>query len=349
VEWLNRIICGDALEMLEQMPSDYVDCILTSPPYWGLRDFQLGKEQLGLEPTLELYLDHLFAVTQELRRVLKPTGVLWWNHGDCYGDKCLVLQNYRLILRMVDEGGWILRNAVVWHKPNAMPSSVKDRFSNAYEPVFMLTKSKKYWFDLDAVREQGKEWGARKPRKSRDKTDMDLGQKWNEQREYSGTNPAGKNPGDVWRISTCPFSDTHFATFPPALAEWCIKAACPLQICPQCGEARRRIVEPTSTYAKELGESWHNHKADMEVGQRKGTTIGKRFTAQYVTTGWTSCSCNVGWEAGIVLDPFMGSGTVGMVAKQLGRNYIGIELNPSYVEMAEQRIAKVHRQEELGV
>ncbi len=239
-EFLDKIICGDTLEVLKQMPSDSVDCIITSPPYWGLRDYgeatckvwggdpdcehefelehiqrepsktgeisekaKIGQGyrnyksgfckkcgawygQLGLEPTLDMYIEHLLEITAELKRVLKPSGVLWWNHGDCYGGsgcgkgdyrnnnkrslsnpnlycekpnpqlkltpKCMALQNYRLILRMVDEQGWILRNIIIWYKPNHMPESVKDRFTNAYEPVFMLTKSKKYWFDLDAVR-----------------------------------------------------------------------------------------------------------------------------------------------------------------------------------------------------
>ena len=249
----NTVICGDTLTTLRDMPDECVDTIITSPPYWGLRDYgdetktiwggnpkcehKFGKDihitrhkagetnpgkegytknagawsesggsfcslcgawygQLGLEPTLDLFLEHLLEITLELKRVLKKTGVMFWNHGDCYnssppgnksgqmdkqlksgdglygrlierygGDnskfkkelhnyptKCLCLQNYRLILKMIDNQQWILRNSIIWHKPNAMPSSVKDRFSNSYEPVFMLVKNKKYWFDLDAVR-----------------------------------------------------------------------------------------------------------------------------------------------------------------------------------------------------
>ena len=185
----NTIICGDALEELKKFPDNSIDTIITSPPYWGLRDYGI-EGQLGLEPTLDLYLEHLLETTAELKRVLKPTGVMFWNHGDCYGGsfqnygnrtggqrrkntrsfnregnpkerisptayytaKCLALQNYRLILKMIDNQGWILRNTIIWHKPNHMPSSVKDRFANSYEPIFMLVKNKKYWFDLDAVR-----------------------------------------------------------------------------------------------------------------------------------------------------------------------------------------------------
>ena len=148
--------------------------ILTSPPYWGLRNYGID-EQLGLEPTLAEYYAKLLKITAELKRVLKPTGVMFWNHGDSYGGnqgrgigkgnehtqmvpqkstspKCLTMQNERLIIKMVDEQGWILRNRIIWHKQNGMPSSVQDRFTNKYEPVYMLTRNKKYWFDLDAVR-----------------------------------------------------------------------------------------------------------------------------------------------------------------------------------------------------
>jgi len=157
--------------------------------------------QLGLEPSLDMYIEHLLEIMRELKRVLKKTGVIFWNHGDCYGshsigkgnvggiegkrrqedskyastingqslnklnsvkDKCMALQNFRFIIRCVDELGLILRNVIIWHKPNHMPESVKDRFTSAYEPVFMLTKSKKYWFDLDAVRvPHSRNWGGR--------------------------------------------------------------------------------------------------------------------------------------------------------------------------------------------
>ncbi len=240
----HKIICGHVLDVLKTIPDESIDAIVTSPPYWGLRDYgeetntiwggdsnckhewdneivikqrgdfskanvgnnrkgvnpqylrqgQFCKEcgtwygQLGLEPTLNLYIEHLMDVMRELKRVLKKTGTIWWNHGDNYGTsgsystrasmgapttdeglfgggrrvrnrdivpvdkaippKCMALQNYRFILRCVDELGLILRNVIIWHKPNHMPSSVKDRLTNSYEPVFMLTKSKDYYFDL---------------------------------------------------------------------------------------------------------------------------------------------------------------------------------------------------------
>jgi len=171
----NKIICGDVLEELRKFPDNCIDTIITSPPYWRLRDYGV-KGQIGLETTLDEYIDKLLKITSELKRVLKSTGVMFWNHGDSYAthstsrgegetrpdssmlkgtglgssqrrciakefkEKCLCLQNYRLIIEMISQG-WILRNTIVWHKPNHMPSSVKDRFANSYEPVFMLVKN----------------------------------------------------------------------------------------------------------------------------------------------------------------------------------------------------------------
>jgi len=266
-KWVNKIHCGDVLGILRQMPDEFVDCIITSPPYWGLRDYGV-EEQIGLEPTLEEYLKKLLAVTAELKRVLKPTGVCFWNHASNYKNKCDMLQNYRLILRMIDEQGWILRNIIIWHKPNHMPSSAKDRFTNAYEPVFMLVKSQKYWFDLDAVRIPHRTNVSGLPGHLDRKEEID-----NWRSCPSGPrnlHPAGRNPGDVWTVPTQPFPEAHFATFPERLVEPMIKAGCP--------------------------------------------------------------------PNGVVLDPFMGSGTVAKVATRLRRQWIGIELNPEYVEIAYRRL-----------
>lgn len=383
-EYISKIIQGDTLEVLKQMPDEFVDCIITSPPYWGLRDYGI-EGQLGLEPTLEKYIERLLAITAELKRVLKPTGVMFWNHGDSYGgavsqgyggitnnefygklhahgrkrpariDKCLNLQNYRLIFRMIDEQGWILRNIIIWHKPNHMPSSVKDRFANAYEPVFMLVKSKKYWFDLDAVRVPHKE-PERSGKKEKigvviggDSLRSGFAQKeggwsayWRGIREY---NPLGKNPGDVWTIPTQPFPEAHFATFPEKLIEPMIKAGCPQWICKKCGEARKRISE-VRIDEERVPPRWQK----VYVGKNKfPESPYKRSVSEFyketlakerVTIGWTDCGCNAGWRPGIVLDPFMGSGTTAVVARKLGRYYIGIELNPNYITIANKRLAQ---------
>jgi len=447
-EFLDKIICGDALEVLKQMPSDSVDCIITSPPYWGLRDYgeatckvwggdpdckheweyHDGKKlrgvddgkwkesissahlsggafckkcgawygQLGLEPTLDMYIEHLLEITAELKRVLKPTGTLWWNHGDSYfgghpggsihgeicgnryGDKsmipqqkegrpqgspiyrkmekCLVMQNYRLILHMIDEQGWILRNIIIWYKPNHMPSSVKDRFTNAYEPVFMLTKSKKYWFDLDAVRVPHSEatikrqkygWDLENAKWAKTKDGSPVSQEHN---PYGMPHPLGKNPGDLWEIPTEAFPDAHFATFPKRLVEPMVKASCPQWICKKCGFIRERITK--TEYIKHRPSGGEYLRKD--VGEKRAKTgnwgtMANNLIAERYTIGWTDCGCGAGWDSGIVLDPFAGSGTTCLVAKKLGRHYIGIELNPEYVKMAKKRINFGERLEKFGV
>ncbi|KKN49561.1 hypothetical protein LCGC14_0641260 [marine sediment metagenome] len=448
-----------------------------------MRDYGV-KGQIGLEPTLEEFISKLLKITAELKRVLKPTGVMYWNHGDCYGGsqgrgegkgneygqmksqkksmaKCLMLQNYRLIIEMINQG-WILRNTIIWHKPNHMPSSVKDRFSNSYEPVFMLVKNNnpqyyyntktglmmdrkpkelkkgidwgfeeigiidkntfnvrvkdakkkrflqgatkeeienykkgkikkvnywqsiKYWFDLDAVRvpsqepnqerprmgqgnqtiykqkrtkipkENAESFGsprARRYRKTQDKEYLEHFRKKGSggHYDYGGINDPkarkeiikrmiqrGKNPGDVWKIATQPFPEAHFATFPVKLITPMILSSCPKEICKKCGKARVRIVKgiqdkKPSNYRRD-GGGIMGRKED----QRGGLSGYKKTDFQ--TLGWTDCKCKAGFEAGITLDPFIGSGTVGVVARRYGRNWLGIELNPKYIKMAKQRI-----------
>jgi len=402
---LNQIIQGDALAVLKTFPSDFVDTIITSPPYFGLRDYQVAG-QYGLEKTLDEYIEKHLKVTQELKRVLKPTGVMFWNHGDCYGGspagnkqlteaqtkwnpawagggfsasqvkqgfaKCLMLQNYRLILKMIDEQGWILRNIVVWHKPNAMPSSVKDRFSNSYEPVFMLVKSQKYWFDLDAVRkphQTSKELLDKRiarDKKESKKFERDrkygISSRWGPTNRDRKTPVGGKNPGDVWEISTYPFpfdwcpvcncevkADQrgegfihkkcgnevvgHFATFPEKLIEPIILSSTPQWICKKCGKARERILK--IEWGKGKGRPYKPNRPDGMIFE------GRDRKSKRKTLGWTDCGCGGDWIGGVVLDPFLGSGTVAVVAKKLGRNYIGIELKEDYIRMAERRLAKV--------
>lgn len=254
---------GDALNVLQRLPSASVQCIVTSPPYWGLRDYDV-PEQIGLEPTLPQFLHRLQTVFAEARRVLKDDGVLWVNIGDGYTSgnrgwrapdkknparamnvrpdtpeglkpKDLMGVPWRLAFALQDDG-WFLRADIVWNKPNAMPESVKDRPTRSHEYLFMFSKSEQYFYDRAAVLE-----------------------------------PNGRNCRSVWSINTQPFAGAHFATFPPKLIEPCIKAA-----------------------------------------TRPGD---------------------------FVLDPFFGSGTVGLVAHQLSREYIGVELHPEYVSLAAARLS----------
>ena len=362
---INEIVCGDSLEVLREFPSESVDCIITSPPYWGLRDYGVDG-QLGLEPTLELYIEHMLEITAELQRVLKKTGVLFWNHGDSYAThsnkngegeirsdssmlkgtrldnvqrrccakevprKCMVLQNYRLILKMVDEQGWILRNDIIWHKPNHMPSSVKDRFTSAHEPVFMLTKNQRYWFDLAAVRKphQNVE-NCRLRVKRHDCTSDQYSKHSHGPDDY---HPLGKNPGDVWRINTHPFPDAHFATFPEKLITPMIKAACPGEICKKCGNPRERILEVE--YEKTFSET----VKERDIGSWRNWQGERYKVINRQTVGWSDCGCGAGWESGVALDPFLGSGTVAKVALKLRRNFVGIDISKEYCEMALKRI-----------
>src|SRR5262245_23770217 len=277
----NKIICGDVLKVLKTLPNDCVDCVVTSPPYYGLRDYGVD-EQLGLEKTLAEYLDKMLAITAELKRVLKETGTMWWNHGDSYGtgsgsgirngkqatnrgtqtnekwqkegkakiagyQKSLLLQAHRLAIRMIDEQKWILRNTIIWHKPNCMPSSVRDRFTVDYEPIFFFTKSKRYWFEMQRegqtksrlfnIRVRDVQTGRIKH--------IDRKASREEIEKYSepkyGREIIGRNKRSVWKISTKPYKEAHFATFPPTLIETPIKAGCPEMICKECGTARRKL------------------------------------------------------------------------------------------------------------
>ncbi len=361
---------GHVLDVLKDLPDESVDCIVTSPPYWGLRDYGV-KRQIGLEPTLEEYLEKLLRVTAELKRILKKTGVMFWNHGDCYGGsgkgrgkgewrkksknlyheeglhpnpiksipaKCMALQNYRLILRMVDEQGWILRNIIIWYKPNHMPSSVRDRFSNAYEPVFMLVKNKKYWFDLDIVREPHNskaDYSRIVKTKSKAKNIPWYGGQVRDNHDiHTCYNPLGKNPGDLWTIPTQPFPEAHFAVFPERLVEPMIKAGCPQWICKECGKIKERITKVE--YQKHRPSGGEYLRKDVNEKRAKignWGTMANNLIAERYTIGWKDCGCNAGWEPGVVLDPFMGSGTTAKVAEKLGRRWIGIEISEKYCEI----------------
>lgn len=422
------IIHGDCLKTLQAMEPETIDTCLTSPPYWSLRDYGTGSDQLGLEPTPELYIEHMTQIFHEVKRVLKKEGTLWLNIGDTYsgsggddGDynsgglkegqprykqgsvdlqpKCLCMIPERLSWSLIQDG-WILRNKIIWNKPNAMPSSVKDRFSNKWEYIFMFSQQQKYYFDLDAVREphsdaSTKRWGKGgedtiKTKYRKKHSDTAVGNLRNASNPlgFLGKNPGdvfeipsetrtlgaimghgravkvpggkgwtghppggeaacqkdprwcppeGKNPGDFWPIPTQPFPEAHFAVFPEKLCEKPIKAGCPEEVCKKCGKARERIIEKTDKY-----EGEKKQKADiphLAIRHGKGRTIlGHSFEGK--ATGWTSCDCNAGFEAGTILDPFAGSGTVCFVAEKFGRKSIGIEISKDYVKIAEKRLAQ---------
>jgi DNA modification methylase len=301
---------GDAVTVLATLADASVQTCITSPPYWGLRDY--GEPgQLGLESTPLQYVRNIVCVFREVRRVLRDDGTLWLNLGDSYaaggagppsststlmgnghrggGPKAARTQSivrtaagckhkdlvgipWRVAFALQDDG-WYLRSDIIWHKPNAMPESVRDRPTKAHEYVFLLTKSERYYYDADAIREPdsgyasgngfaGRQGGAEYHARS--------GGSGTTERHVPG---AGRNARTVWRITTKPYAGAHFATFPPQLPERCIKAST------QDGD--------------------------------------------------------------IVLDPFCGSGTTMAVARMLGRRGIGIELNPSYLDLASERLQQL--------
>lgn len=318
-----RVLIGDACEELRRLPTASVDCCVTSPPYFQLRDYGISG-QLGTEPHVDGWVQSLRAVLAEVARVLTPTGSLWLNVGDAYSRhprygapaKGLLLGPERLLLALATDG-WLVRNKIIWAKSNPMPRSVTDRLTTTYEPLYFLTRSPSYYFYLDAIRQ---------PHQSRPRLPSGPlapakygGRTWagglagshagleRVKRDGRVGHRLGKNPGDVWTLATARYGGAHFATFPEALVERPIRATCPDQICLSCGQPWRR----------------------------QGSPLGPLVPV---------CDCHAAWRPGVVLDPFFGAGTVGVVAERLGRDWVGVELNPAYAALAEARIKRAREQ-----
>jgi DNA modification methylase len=221
-----RVHQGDCLSVLRALPDSIVQCCVTSPPYWGLRDYGVGG-QLGLEKTPGEYVANMVAVFREVRRVLRDDGTLWLNLGDSYGkQKQLAGIPWRVAFALQADG-WILRQDVIWHKPSPMPESVSDRCTKAHEYLFLLAKSPRYFFDAEAIKEaqQG-------PIRSRrfcatgGAEARAVGRKLsgNEGAKAVWTDSGKRNRRSVWQIASKPYKGAHFACFPPALVEPCILA-----------------------------------------------------------------------------------------------------------------------------
>jgi len=276
----NQIICGDCLAELQSFPAESVDCIVTSPPYYRQRDYD-GDDQVGLESSPDEYIERLTSIFREARRVLRDSGTLWLNIGDKYADGQLLGMPWRVALSLVDDG-WMLRSDVIWQKPNAMPSSVKNRPTTDHEYIFLFSKSKDYYYDADAIREphvtfteKSRMRGGRNhfgkrgstPEQGKNGGNVNL----HDARWDQAFHPKGRNKRTVWSISLSKFREAHFAVFPEQLVETCILAGCS--------------------------------------------------------------------AGGIVLDPFLGSGTTALVTQKLNRKYIGIDCSEKYCQMAEERLS----------
>ena len=358
------------------------------------------KGQLGLEPTFDLYIKHLCDIFDEVKRVLTKDGTCWVNLGDTYQaapvsgkqggfsgkaaknnpdysnavlvkkpksrlkNKTLLQIPNRFAIEMCDRG-WILRNDLIWHKPNCFPSSVKDRFTVDYEHIFFFVKNEKYYFEQqfepyasstinDGRFEKAKEGnytggtnikegyersGAQNPVEVRNSVfNKGLGQ--------------GRNMRSVWTITTKGFRGAHFATFNEALIETPIKAGCPEFICKKCGKPKEKIYENLRDRKEELAvakkldeEGGGKYKGDdftVSTGyaHRDLSPDGKTRGMYNLTkeSGYSDCGCDAGFRSGVVLDPFIGSGTTAVMAKKLGRDWVGIELNSSYINIATKRI-----------
>jgi site-specific DNA-methyltransferase (adenine-specific) len=336
-----KIIQSDCIDGLRTLADGSVHCCVTSPPYWGLRDY--GHDgQIGLEQTPEEYVSRLVEVFREVRRVLRDDGTLWLNLGDTYGSgKQLKGVPWRVAFALQADG-WHLRQDIVWHKPNPMPESVRDRCTKAHEYVFLLAKTDRYFYDADAIRQpispatesrNKYAWsghaGRRVPNESRGKRSVESHAEF--------CNPLGANRRSVWKISTHSYRGAHFATMPPELAETCLRAGTSeAGCCSLCGTPRERVVD-RKRVATRPG-------ADTKVTGDKmtdGNRDPQRHVTTTTTTGWRSpCGHDSPAEPCTVLDPFGGSGTTLAVAAELGLNAIGFELNADYICLAEERIAK---------
>jgi site-specific DNA-methyltransferase (adenine-specific) len=343
------------------------------------------KGELGLEPTIELYISHLILIFDEVKRVLKRTGTCWVNIGDSYsgsgqgknGDgtigkltnkgtvedefrhgiggvvgipaKSLCLIPERFALAMVTQN-WICRNDIIWYKANPMPESVKDRFTGTYEHVYFFVKNKKYWFEqqFEKADYDGRQDTIMKPSgKYADRNHMIEGMNANSVHTRGAErwpNEIGgvqmRNKRDVWEINTQPYPEAHFATYPEKLCEIPILSGCPSMICTKCGKAREKIYES------------NNDKRTRKTGEGQDTTVGTQGRAgepDLIDKGYSDCGCNAPFEPGTVSDPFCGSGTTLAVAKRLNRKSIGIELNPDYCRLAQDRVSKIALPMELGL
>lgn len=364
------------------LADESVQCVCTSPPFWGLRDYGF-EDQLGLEKTPEEYIDAMVGVFRELRRVLRKDGTVFLNLGDSYNakpnqrsnhdlagwkqatnigsrsapsrcvstlkpkDQCLIPHRVALALQA---DGWWVRDTIIWHKPNPMPSSVTDRTTTAHEYLFLLTKSSRYYYDADAIREPitstgGAVFGGAVKGAALQAQGIRIqGRRVEDPAERN--HPLGRNKRSVWTIATQSFHGAHFATFPVKLIEPCILAGTSEKgCCPKCGACWRRVVERVATdKMQKMTDGWDTGPGGHGSFHRDGREQGKKQVPVMasVTINWLpSCKCHAGDPIPCtVLDIFNGAATTGIAAMKHGRRYIGIDRKAEYLEMSRKRLTE---------
>lgn len=321
----NSILLGDIFKIAPELPQDKFDLIVTSPPFWNLRDYD-HEDQFGLELDFKDYVTKLCNVIEIMKPSLKPEGLLWLNLGDTYIDKnrlglkrkSLAGIPWRVAIQLMDLG-WILREEIIWNKPNLKPSPVKDRCNRSHEQLFVFSKNPKYYYDKIAISEKV--------------NPLD-----------NSESPLLKGKNSVWNINKASYRGKHTATFPTDLIEPIVKAStCEKGNCINCGTPYSRISidsgarRPVENYKGQATKDYSKAKAE-------NPSDVKRRILYYQSIIWDykfikKCNCETDEVTPpIIFDPFMGAGTVGLVAKKLGRTYFGVEINPENKKEAEARI-----------
>jgi DNA modification methylase len=442
----NKIYQGNCLELLKKFPDESIDCIVTSPPYWDVRDYgeqneiiwdgdtncehefetierkihsgnskeninpaidKIGgfktewnytdkyckkcgawKGQLGLEETPQQYINHIIQIIKECKRVLRKSGTIWLNLGDSFytrsssgtgsnfkerhnqlsqgreeltkaqnqtrgkfknnwlQTKQRLLIPYRIAIACQDELGLVLRNDIVWIKQfinwktkesqgSSMPTSVNNRLNTNHESIFLFTKNKDYFFDLDSIRVKHSKstlYDLSRRKKlimmnfKKDSYSLTQYNMNNRSREEM-INPKGKNPGDVIMFPLEYNKENHYAMFPKSLPEFCILAGCPKKVCSKCGKPEK-IIKVTEIENNRINDAKNCKRRPDNYEVPPNNWKPKEIIGEKIIC----CNCNVGFNPGIVLDPFSGGGTTLFVAKHLMRDYIGIELNNKYIK-----------------
>jgi len=301
------------------------------------------KGELGLEPKPELYLDHLLQIFTEVKRVLRKDGTLFVNLGDKTDNKGMLQLPHRFSIMMVDELKFILRRNIIWHKPGIMPTSQKDNFSLDYEDIFFFTKSQKYYFEqpLEEAMYDGRKDTMFKGSKKYDNPNIspdgavNTFAKEGHERWMEVNGKKMRIMRSVWTIPSEAIIENHYATYPQKLVERIIRYSCPEEICNKCNTPALKVFVGKGGG---IGESMHDHKDNIIKGMRATNKKAKGGHGYHRIEEKIVCNCYEGFHPGVVLDPFIGSGTTGIVARKLNRNYVGIDL--AYHQINEDRTNK---------